>query len=214
MIKITTSLFNYKQILPMLAEKGRQLFGPHFRIYPEDLEVIIPIVAWILRDEEVTKQFEIDLRKGIYLGGPVGTGKTQIMQLLRCIIPDPMNYEVKHCDRISEEYTLKGPSMLYNYIGTENNDKYNHRIWCFDDLGAEHTAHHYGSSCQVMKKILLRRYDLFTQFGTLTHVTSRLTTGAIEKKYGTDVRSRMREMFNRITFNKEARDKRGLVLCS
>lgn len=213
MIRITTSLFNYKQILPMLADTGRRLFGPHFRIYPEDLKVIVPIIAWILRDEEVARQFEIDLRKGIFLGGPVGTGKTQIMQLMKCIVPGSMNYEVKHCDRISEEYTLKGPSMLYNYIGAENNDKYNHRIWCFDDLGSEHIAHHYGSNCQVMKKILLGRYELFTQFGTVTHVTSSLTTLAIEKKYGTEVRSRMREMFNRITFDREAKDKRGLLLC-
>ena len=214
MIRITTSLFDYRQILPMLADKGRQLFGKHFRFYPEDLEVIIPVIAWILRDEEVANQFEIDLRKGIFLGGPVGTGKTQLMQLLSYITPNPMKYEVKHCDRISEEYSLKGPSMLYNYIGGDDNDKYNHRIWCFDDLGAEHTAHYYASNCQLMKKILLRRYDLFTQFGTFTHVTSCLTTEAIENKYGTDVRSRMREMFNRIIFNKKSRDKRGLVLCS
>ncbi|WP_147320166.1 P-loop NTPase family protein [Chitinophaga silvisoli] len=214
MITITTSLFNYKQILPVLADKGRILFGAHFRIYPEDLKVIIPVIAWFLHDEEVARQFDIDLHKGIFLGGPIGTGKTQIMQLMKCIVPRPLNYEMKHCDRISEEYTLKGPSMLYNYIGAENSDKYNHRIWCFDDLGSEHTAHHYGSNCQVMKKILLGRYELFTKFGTITHVTSSLTTSAIEQRYGTDVRSRMREMFNRITFDKESRDKRGYMIAT
>lgn len=214
MISITTSLFNYKEILPTLAAKGRQLFGAHFRIYPEDLNVIIPIIAWMLRDEEVAKQFEIDLRKGIFLKGSLGTGKTQIMQLMKCIVTGSLNYEVKLCDRISEEYTLKGPSMLYNYIGSENNDKYNHRTWCFDDLGSEHIAHHYGSNCQVMKKILLGRYELFTKFGTITHVTSSLNPLEVEQKYGADVRSRMREMFNRINFDKEAKDKRGLVICN
>ncbi|OMP75099.1 ATPase [[Flexibacter] sp. ATCC 35208] len=214
MTRITTSLFNYKEILPMLADKGRQLFGEHFRIYPEDLKLIIPIIAWMVRDVEVAKQFGIDLQKGIFLGGPVGTGKTQIMQLLRCITPGSVCYEVKHCDLISREYTLKGPSMLSNYLGGDNNDKYNHRIWCFDDLGSEDIAHHYGNNCQVMKKILLGRYELYTHFGTVTHMTSRLTTKAIEQKYGTEVRSRMREMFNRIIFDGNAKDKRGIIAVS
>lgn len=214
MISITTSLFNYKEIVPILAAKGRQLFGAHFRIYPEDLKVIISVIAWMLNDEEVSRQFEIDLRKGIFLVGSVGTGKTQIMQLMKCIVPGPLNYEIKRCDRISEEYILKGPSMLYKYIGAENNDKYNHRIWCFDDLGLENTAHHYGSNCQVMKKVLLGRYELYTKFGTITHVISGLDPIQIEKKYGKDVRSRMREMFNMIVYDKHAKDKRGLVLCS
>jgi DNA replication protein DnaC len=213
MMRITTSLFNYKQILPMLAAKGRILFGPHFRIYPEDLIVIIPIIAWILRDEEVAKQFDVDLQKGIFLGGSVGTGKTQIMQLLRCITPDNLYFEMKRCDRISGEYTLKGPSTLYTYTGEGKNEKFNHRIWCFDDFGSEDVAHHYGRNCMVMKKILLGRYELFTQFGTVTHITSALKTAEIEKKYGTEVRSRMREMFNRIIFDKNAKDKRGISLC-
>jgi len=211
MIRITTSLFDYKQIVPMLAEKGRELFGQHFKIYPEDLKTIIPIIAWMLRDEEVARQFDIDLHKGIFLGGPVGSGKTRIMQLMRHIVPGPMDYEIRHCDRISAEYTQKGPAMLYNYIGGENDDKYNHRIWCFDDLGSEDIAHHYRSNCQVMKKILSGRYELFTQYGTVTHVTSSLTSITIEQKYGTEVRSRMREMFNRIRFDKNGKDKRGIV---
>lgn len=193
----------------MLAAKGRELFGQRFRIYPEDLNTVIPVIAWMLRDEEVARQFDIDLHKGIFLGGPVGTGKTRIMQLMRYIIPEPLNYEIRHCDRISAEYALKGPFALNIYIGEENNDKHHHRSWCFDDLGSEDIAHHYGNSCHVMKKILLGRYELFVQSGTMTHVTSSLTTTAIEQKYGAEVRSRMREMFNRIIFDKATKDKRG-----
>lgn len=207
-IRITTSLFDYKQIIQHLAEKGREQFGKHFQIHTEDLPVYIKIIAWMLRDEDVAQQFEIDLHKGIFLGGPVGVGKTHIMQLMRLIVPAPLNYELQNCDRITAEFSRKGPLILDKY--TEANDKQLHRIWCFDDLGIEDTAHHYRTTCLVMKKILMRRHELFTQYGTLTHVTSSLSTIAIENRYGKEVRSRMREMLNRIVFSGDTKDKRGL----
>lgn len=210
-MRITTSLFDYKTILHLLAEKGREQFGKHFQIYNEDLPVLIPIIAWMLRDEDVAKEFNIDLHKGIFLGGPVGAGKTQIMQLMRLIVPTPLNYELHNCDRISTAFTKKGPAVLDKYMGDpETKDSYNHRIWCFDDLGMEAPAHHYRTTCDVMKKILIGRHELFTRYGTFTHITSSLTTTAIENKYGKEVRSRMREMLNRIVFDKNTHDKRGV----
>lgn len=211
-MKIITSLFDYKQILHLLAEKGREQFGKHFQIYNEDLSVLLPVIAWMLRDEEVAKQFNIDLQKGIFLGGPVGAGKTHIMQLMRLVVPAPFDYDMHNCDRISTEFSRKGPGILDKYIGNpENSSKNNHRAWCFDDLGREDVAHHYRITCEVMKKILVRRYELFTCFGTITHITSTLTTAAIEQRYGSEVRSRMREMLNRIVFDKGTKDKRRMM---
>lgn len=194
-IKITPSLFNYEQILPSLANKGRELFGSHFHLYPEDLKLIIPIIAWMLRDEDVAQQFEIDLSKGIFLGGPVGTGKTQIMKLMCYLAPKPLAHEMKSSIKICSEYCIKGPSAL---------DQYNHgkNIWCFDDLGREELGQYYGKTCHVMRNIILNRYEQFTQNGLITHVCSSLTTNEIENRYGLEVRSRMREMFNRILLDK------------
>lgn len=203
-LKITTSLFNYEQILPSLANKGRELFGTHFHLYPEDLKVIIPIIAWMLRDDDVAQQFEIDLKKGIFLSGPVGTGKTQIMKLMRHIAPEPLTHHMMSCRKISNDYAIKGVPALLCYKSTP-------RIWCFDDMGREDIAHHYGTTCQVMRDIMMERHELFCQEGIFTHATSTLTATEIGNKYGTEVRSRMREMFNRIAFQKDARDKRGII---
>ncbi|WPQ66317.1 hypothetical protein SIO70_15765 [Chitinophaga sancti] len=209
-MRITTSLFNYKQILHLLAEKGREQFGKHFHINNEDLPVLIPIIAWMLRDEEVANEFNIDLHKGIFLGGPVGVGKTHIMRLMQLLVPAPLNYELQNCDRVSAAFNRQGPVILDKYIGDpERKDSYNHRICCFDDLGMEEPGHYYRITCEVMKKILLGRHELFTRYGTFTHITSSLNPDAIEKKYGKEVRSRMREMVNRITFDKDTKDKRG-----
>jgi predicted ATPase len=211
-MRITTSLFNYKQILQLLAEKGREQFGKHFRLYNEDLPVLIPVIAWMLRDEEVAHEFNIDLQKGIFLGGPVGVGKTHIMRLMQLIVPTPLHYELQGCDKVSAAFTRKGPVILDKYVGDpEKKDSYNNRIWCFDDLGMEDPAHYYRITCEVMKKILLGRHELFMRYGTFTHFTSSLDPDAIERKYGKEVRSRMREMVNRITFDKNTKDKRGAL---
>jgi len=60
----------------------------------------------------------------------------------------------------------------------------------------------------VMGEILLSRYDLFISKGIPTHVTTNLSASEIEEKYGNRVRSRMREMFNLVAFDKNAPDKR------
>ena len=59
-----------------------------------------------------------------------------------------------------------------------------------------------------MAEILLSRYDLFVSKGIPTHLTTNLSASEIEDKYGNRVRSRMREMFNLVAFDKNAGDKR------
>jgi len=63
-----------------------------------------------------------------------------------------------------------------------------------------------------MGEILLSRYDLFTQTGhsqrIKTHITTNLNAEELEKRYGNRVRSRMRTMFNLISFDKNSKDKR------
>ena len=59
-----------------------------------------------------------------------------------------------------------------------------------------------------MAEILLSRYDLFTSKRLQTHITTNLSASEIENFYGKRVRSRMREMFNLIAYNKTIKDKR------
>jgi len=59
-----------------------------------------------------------------------------------------------------------------------------------------------------MAEILLSRYDLFVQKKMLTHITTNLSASEIENIYGNRVRSRMREMFNLISFTTTTKDKR------
>ena len=59
-----------------------------------------------------------------------------------------------------------------------------------------------------MAEILLSRYDIFTAKKIQTHITTNLSASEIETQYGNRVRSRMREMFNLIAYDKTIKDKR------
>jgi DNA replication protein DnaC len=59
-----------------------------------------------------------------------------------------------------------------------------------------------------MAEILLSRYDLFVTRKLVTHLTTNLSASEIENLYGNRVRSRMREQFNLIAFDKNTSDKR------
>ena len=87
-------------------------------------------------------------------------------------------------------------------------DYEDHKAYCFDDLGVEHVGRYYGKDCNVMGEILISRYDIFKQKGIKTHITTNLNADELQEKYGERVRSRMREMFNLISFDENSVDKR------
>jgi len=79
-------------------------------------------------------------------------------------------------------------------------------------LGVEPTGSHYAKECNVMGEILLSRYELFChpepQRRIYTHITTNGNNQELEKRVGNRVRSRIRAMFNLISFNENSVDKR------
>ena len=82
------------------------------------------------------------------------------------------------------------------------------KAFCLDDFGVEHTSKHFGNECNTVAEILLQRYDLFANQGIVTHATTNLNADELEDIYGIRVRSRLRSMFNLITFPSDTTDKR------
>lgn len=85
---------------------------------------------------------------------------------------------------------------------------YHPRIFCFDDLGAEQSIKYYGNDCNVMAEVLLSRYDQFISSGMISHITTNLCATTIESLYGNRLRSRLREVFNLVSFSSTVSDKR------
>ncbi|KOH44888.1 P-loop NTPase family protein [Sunxiuqinia dokdonensis] len=203
--------FNFQLSLKWMEKQGRILFGDHFRIYPEDHVLIYKLLVYAINDQESCTKSGLSLRKGILLIGPVGAGKSQLMSLVNYFFPPEKQYRIKAAREISFELEKDGYSVFNRYSkgSVRNlNGRIIPQVWCFDDLGVDNIQKYFGTQCNVMAEILLNRYDQFVSRGVLTHATTNLSAPELEERYGNRIRSRMREMFNLVAFDKDAKDKR------
>ncbi|WP_284651647.1 ATPase [Flavobacterium terrisoli] len=205
--KTIQSLYSYEEVINWLEIKGREIYWSNFKIHEIDYPVIYKLIAYYLRDEQACSNFGVDINKGILLSGPIGCGKTAIMNLMKFISKTEHKYYVKPCRDISFEFIQDGYQTIHKY----SNGKLYHadpKIICFDDLGTENNLKYFGNECNVMAEILLSRYDIFISKRIPTHLTTNLSASEIETHYGLRVRSRLRQMVNLITYDKNTIDKR------
>lgn len=201
------SHYNYSEIITWLETKGVELYGNHFKIHETDYPIVYKLIAYFLRDEPTCFQYGINLNKGILLSGPIGCGKTSLMNLMKYIAQTEHKFSVKPCRDISFEFIQDGYEIIHRYSKGKLYQS-EPRTYCFDDLGTENNLKYYGNECNVMAEILLSRYDLFITKKLQTHSTTNLSATEIEKTYGNRVRSRLREMVNLIAYDKSTPDKR------
>lgn len=200
--KTIQSRYDYSEAWIWLQQKGKDVYGQKFQLHEEDKSTIYLLLCWFLQDDIAAPQLELDLQKGILLTGPVGCGKTTLMNLMKFFAQShKQKFITRSCRDISFEFIEDGFSVIHKYSRGLNK-------FCFDDLGTEGSLKYYGNECNVMAEILLSRYDLFISDNLITHLTTNLQASEIEEMYGNRVRSRMREQFNLIAFDNESVDKR------
>ncbi|WP_417857287.1 ATPase [Xanthomarina gelatinilytica] len=197
-------IYNFDKILTYLQAKGKLLFGQDFKIFKEDHAIIYKLCVYTIQDIKTCELLKIDPNKGILLSGPVGCGKTSLMKLVRHLTPHKKNYKIIPC---------RNAVFSFNHLGFKTIEDYgNDNFYCFDDIGIEPMGKHFGVDANVIGEILLSRYELYCHpvesRRVKTHGTTNLNAQELEERYGNRVRSRMRELFNLIAFDKNASDKR------
>lgn len=202
---------HFERCLEFLQLRGQIRFGARFSIQPADHEVIFRLLAWAVRDRQACIDTGMDWHRGILLLGPVGCGKTTLLTLIRDLMYPDQQFRILPCSEIVFDFCEHGYETIRRYSALSfrprpHTDRPVH--YCFDDLGTEPEGRHFAQPCNVMAEILTARYRYFHAYGMLTHLTTNLSADEIEARYGNRVRSRMREVFNLVSFATDAPDKR------
>ncbi len=186
---------------------------PDFEIDAANQSVLQAFLAYFLAHKPKCNSLGINPRKGLLLLGPVGCGKTTLMQLfaenrfLMIATRSVVRKFKEEGNLILEKFGAKCFAKKSTGFGAVL--RFDRPITiCFDDLGDEKPVKLYGNSHNVMEEILLDRYNQFLRYGMLTHVTTRHNADELENMYGKTVRSRLREMCNLVSFPMEAKDRR------
>jgi hypothetical protein len=124
------------------------------------------------------------------------------------------SYLVISCRKIADMYAGDGENVLHAFAGPRFEPSsslwfYQQQLgYCFDDLGTEEKKHRYKNSVEVMEHIIQNRYDNRYRYPfNQTHITTNNGGNELEERYGSRVRSRMREMFNHMVIPGDDRRK-------
>jgi DNA replication protein DnaC len=160
-----------------------------------EMDLFRAVHKWLNRQDGA-----FDINKGFFIYGPVGVGKTTLLQSIQkyMLIHSLPSIHYASANDISSIYSSEGEIGIKGY-------KYkHHRI--IDDVGQEDKSGHYGQKKWVINDLLMARYDLFLKSKKLTFISTNLTPDEFKELYGDVVADRVRQMCNIFEYpNKESR---------
>lgn len=189
----------YKYAMHALTRSATDI-AAEFDVSDDLKPVLRGLALYFSGDSRFEEEGYGSLKKGLFVTGNVGTGKTLLMRAAsRAFAIGNKRMLEANTSAIVDKYVTQGIESIARYMCWDASTvdyRAEAGIYFFDDLGAEpKEAKFMGNSLNVMQRVIMSRYDLRIPF-TYTHFTSNVGGEEIETMYGTRVRSRLREMVN------------------
>lgn len=191
---------------PLTFEQYIQEYFPHYEIDKDNADVIQKVSLWASRDKELEKSGELYLHKGLFICGPVGTGKTDLFHMLRMYLGRyltdlfHMNSRYKFRREVVWEFTASFCKKGYEAIVNQDiGNCYYDELCLIDDRNTfpnKEQATHYGNKLLVGEEIIMKRYDVFKSMGLQSHFSTNASLPQLKSVYGERAFSRLTEMCN------------------
>ncbi|WP_165795990.1 P-loop NTPase family protein [Siphonobacter curvatus] len=224
------------QILKLITEAGKLKAVAEHWDKPFSAEVyggILPLLCLYLakdpRFEELGRSagLNFSLSKGLLLTGPVGCGKTRLMEILGNLQLGDRNFAVEPFNVFSVRDVVErfksskgggeeGITVFTRPAPNAYRSQYWHDAigWCFDDLGTEGEGHHFSDRQNVMQGLLEKIYSKCVGQYFRFHATTNGSLEDLKKAYGGRFADRLGEMFNWIEFEASSPSLRPSVTMS
>jgi len=183
--------------------------NPWFKLDTQAMEVF-KLLCLYFSGNPAFEEKGYSLNKGICLIGPVGVGKTELLNIFRknkrqCFHPITV-FEIETAlQERGVEYITTFCEGVPGWSHSKNHFFQPKVGWAFDDIGRESVVFDFGNKSDAISKIIQTRYFKKVP-NTLLHITTNKTPEELEKRYDEAVKSRLREMFNYIVY--EGKDRR------
>ncbi|MBS4056537.1 MAG: hypothetical protein KGZ82_04380 [Bacteroidales bacterium] len=199
--------FSQDEMYQLFIERASRIIKKEF-IIDQYNEQVIKLLCMYFTGHKDAEKHGLSLSKGILLMGERGTGKSVIMKAFSS--NQHQSYMLVNVRLVTYDFAEHGFKVVKNFSTPETipMNHYGQELigCCFDDLGTDEERKHFGDKVNAIGEILLNRYDSVEH--KFTHITTNLNANAIEQFYGPRLRSRFREMFNVISFDAKAPDRR------
>lgn len=202
--RIRYSPYSMAKALNAVEALGRTM-NPKFVIDSDNKFAYTNMIKWVHGDDSMEcidpdtgKKTRGDTRKGIYLCGPTGTGKTWCLDIMAayCMADEPsvflggkkerLRWKSVRCDKVCDDFMNEGELRKYKSAP----------VICFHDIGAEPQEVLYmGTRTKPMKEIMEYRGD---RTDVITLFTSNIPFRhqRFAAMYGDRCASRLRGMCN------------------
>lgn len=183
----------HQDIFKLMRQEAERFYVSHFIVSPKLEGLYLESIKHVLDNNES--------RGVINYHSKYGQGKTFFFNVLQSALKKKYNvniFKATSAKELIEVYKTSGETKLLEFITVKN--------LFIDDIGDEldggdGMTKNFGNSMNVIKWVLLKRYEFWESKGWKTHATTNIDINKIATNYGGRVADRLTQMCNILEYD-------------